>query len=159
MSDFFKVSVEPGSVSLVLNNIERAKEVLLSEGVVKAMEDWAKLVQQIARENVPVLTGNLRDSINWLIVEVTKDMVLAKVSLMDEQGNQLPYAWATEVGGIIRAAPGSFLHWIDSGTGQDAFAKQVYHPPQPFLYPALVASMEKGQELITNAINDAISKI
>lgn len=151
--DGFYISVERDSIALALGRIESIKHMMVF--LIPAMEKWAGIVVDMAKENVPVLTGDLKDDINWLVVEATEEYIKAKVSLMDPSGRQLPYAWITEMGGVINAAPGSSLHWVNN-LGEHVFAKQVYHPPQPFLYPALQASRESGIKLITQALNDAV---
>lgn len=159
MADGIRVEVDKRSVNVLLSNIENFRAIITHRSVVKAMEDWALLVQQRARANVPVDSGKLRDSINWLVLEATEDYIMAKVTCMDASGAQLPYAWITEVGGVINAAPGSILHWNDRETGEPRYAKQVYHPAQPFLYPAMVSTIPDGIKFLEQAFEEAKAEI
>jgi len=92
-------------------------------------------IERLAKQNAPVDSGRLQNSITTKIVERggRKFVVV---------GTNVEYARHIEFGTepyIIEPDEAEALNWEDRETGEQVFAKQVEHPgipAQPFLFPA-----------------------
>lgn len=92
-------------------------------------------VERLAKQNAPVDSGRLQNSITTKVVERggTKYVVV---------GTNVEYARHVEFGTdpyIIEPDEAEALNWTDPETGEEVFAKKVEHPgipAQPFLFPA-----------------------
>lgn len=95
----------------------------------------------IAAQNTPVDTGDLRE--HWeTSVQIIKTMTFLGVGWRGEWFNGLSYAEYVDQGTglygpehrkylIVPKSPGGTLHWVNSATGADVFAKAVLHPGSP----------------------------
>jgi len=106
-------------------------EMMNSTMVHNAVRDHAEVLLDLAKEEAPEVTGELKRSGH---LEDTGEGV--------EVVFDAPYAGAVHNGSKARriyAKPGGVLHWTDDA-GNDHFAKWVDHPqtlPDPFLQRAV----------------------
>lgn len=104
----------------------------------------AREAKEIARQNTPVDTGELRSA--WQS-DAKPRRAVTYVGLGYEASwfNRLDYAayvnYGTGLYGpeakkylIVPKKPGGTLHWVDRLTGQDVYAKFVLHPGSPGNY-------------------------
>ena len=95
---------------------------------------------QVAAANTPVDSGDLRE--NWKTSRPLRTMTFLGMGWQGEWFNDLEYApyvnYGTGLYGpehrkylIVPKTPGGTLHWVDSVTGEDRFAKAVLHPGSP----------------------------
>jgi len=99
--------------------------------IAKAVLESALLVERDAKDNCPVDTGRLRSSITHEVTKIKGEPITAKV------GSNVEYAPHVEFGYMRNAKP--------RGVGTI-----------PFLYPALERNLTKIENIISNAIKQAI---
>jgi hypothetical protein len=97
--------------------------------------------KEIAAENTPVQTGDLRE--HWTESEhIGKTVSFLGIGWEGSWENDLDYApyvnYGTGLYGpehrkylIVPKTPGGTLHWVDRLTGEDRYAKAVLHPGSP----------------------------
>lgn len=95
---------------------------------------------EIAAVNTPIETGDLRD--NWETTKPFPTMTFLGYAWRAEWHNNSDYAafvnYGTGLYGpehrkylILPKKPGGSLHWVDRLTGEDRYAKYVWHPGSP----------------------------
>ena len=95
---------------------------------------------EIAAANTPVESGYLRS--NWNVTKPFPTMTFLGYGWQAEWENDSDYAafvnWGTGLYGpehrkylIVPKRPGGSLHWVDRLTGEDRYAKYVWHPGSP----------------------------
>lgn len=102
-------------------------------------QEGAVQVESILKALVPVKTGTLRDSFTSNLTPAGfKVYPTASYAGFVDQGTA-PH--------IIRARAGGVLHWIDSASGEDRFARSVHHPGTRALH-----FMEGAREPVKDAL-------
>lgn len=111
---------------------------------------------ELTRENTPVDTGALRQSIKQKpVVKVLNqwgDSVWSSGCETDlDYGPPIEHGWGLwgpkhAKYPITPKTPGGWLHWVDPHTGEDRFAKLVMHPGAPGAHMfAIAAGLTEAQ--------------
>jgi len=124
----------------------KAKKTDLYNRIQKAANDIGKLVSIEAKSRVPVDTGDLKQSISYV---VKKDNGKTIVSI----GTPAPYAVYVEKGTGVHAADGNGrkTSWVykDPRTGE--FVATIGQRPQPYLFPAFYYNLANIEAIIRGA--------
>jgi len=122
-----------------------------------ALRKAAKVIEQEAKQNVPVRSGKLRDSIR-VSVRIKDGRPLATVTAGGREKGQAFYAQFVELGTAahaIQAKPGHALA-IGGGT-----VVRVEHPgarPRPYMRPALDASAAAAVQAFGEQVKRRLTK-
>jgi HK97 gp10 family phage protein len=142
---------------MAIQNLDRLRRKLkaLPEAATLAirpvMERIANDVVALAKNLVPVKTGDLRDSIGWTWGEAPKGtMVLGKVKAKTT-GNLAITIFA---GGNAAF----YARWVEFGTSRGNFSGEGSRA-QPFFYPAWRAHRRGARSKLSRAINKSAKKV
>lgn len=116
----------------------------LKRNIYVKLREWGLLVRDTAKMNAPYDTGNLERNIQSVAIQINDYIFKVIVSANTE------YARIQELGGVIRPKNATMLAWVTEGErpttpegwrlaskqGRARFAKEVYIPSQPYMYPA-----------------------
>jgi len=133
--------------------------VRMRESVFFKLREWGIDVRDSARMNAPYDTGRLENSIQAVTVKVNEWVVKVEVSA------NTPYARIQELGGVITPKHAKVLAWVTHGDrpttpegwkaarqeGRARFAKSVYIPSQPYIYPAFKYNEQNLAEKLKEA--------
>lgn len=146
-------SVDPDTREATLQMFSRLIARLPLEGR-QFVEDGTEIIYLAAQVNVPVGSGPnagaLQRSMDRFISDDRGELgiISGKVTMMNRQEGQKPYAWMREKGGTIVPRPENRLQrlvWTDEG-GNLIFARQVTQDGAHYMEGALLQTVGEVRE-------------
>lgn len=118
------------ALSLKVSFLKNAAQQGLKAGVAEA----AGLFESAAKDNAPVLTGRLRDSITTEMVTDTPETQIAEVK------PDTPYAHRIEVGFV----------------GRDSLGRNYHQAAQPYMRPAFDTEHDAAEQAIKDGVYEQL---
>lgn len=151
-----EVTVDAKQLAKIKKTFNHIKVALQNPDLLRAMEEWAKLVETAAKKFVPVKTGALRERINYFIFKMTLKEITMKVSTRPKgykcTKNDIPYEWFLEYGTMphyVFPTKKMALSWVEDNKRYFSKGHMVSGiMATMFMQRAYLTTRSQGKELV-----------
>jgi len=143
----------------LMDALEQLPTIAMKKGVIRnALKEAAKPIEEAAKSSVPVVTGNLRDSIgiSTSLKPSQRKGRFDRSSVTVYIGSSAPHAHLVEFGTVERVLDEPRIVTIKGRTVK--ITTTGFMPPNPFLRNAWDANKEKALKLLGQALWRQIAK-
>jgi hypothetical protein len=159
-----QVSMNAKQLAKIQRTFNRIKIVLQNQDLIRAMEEWAKLVETAAKKFVPVKTGALRERINHFIFKMTMKEITMKVSTRPKgykrTKNDIPYEYFLEYGTMphyVFPTKKMALSWVEDNKRYFSKGHMVSGiMATMFMQRAYLTTRSQGKELVRRALASTV---
>ena len=155
-----QAQVDPQQLAKIQRSFVKMRFMIQQDELIKAMEEWAQLVEMAAKKFVPVKIGTLRDRINHFVFKMTLKEITMKVSTRPKgykpKSGDIAYEYFLEYGTVphfIFPTKKAALSWVEEGNRYFSKGHMVSGiMATMFMQRAYLTTRTQGKALVRKAL-------